>query len=221
MAELLVIPPSGEGFLELARTGQGRLLRKHILNLGPLHYHGKTISLDEQFWQRLKSNFDRKLVPYVQVPLADRDNKHTEAPERNTGQVVGLERDGNKVYAVIDARKHAEDFGRTLLDASPMMHMDYLDTATGQRAGPALIHVAVTNRAHQLGLEPFEEIAASSPGFSWDEDTVALADAQRDEDTVALADGRAPGEWTPGEVSDELARLSAVHWREFGRMAPR
>lgn len=162
--ELSLIPSNGEGFTELSRLKQGRLFEKHILTKGQL-IHPATkavINIDDDFVAKLRKNFQEKVCDIVQVPLAGDRNEHVEAPDRNLGEVVDIkERDG-KVYAVIDARKQAEDFGKTLLGASAMLHTNYVDTRTGKAVGPTLLHVAVTNRPYVVGLEDYKEILSAS-----------------------------------------------------------
>jgi hypothetical protein len=98
----------------------------------------------------------------VQVPIVNDKNQHVEDPTRNIGQVVDLSFDDQGVFAVIEARKHAEDLGSTLLGASALMHLDYKDTRTGRNVGPTLLHVAVTNRPYLTNLGGFEEFIAAS-----------------------------------------------------------
>src|SRR6185437_1510635 len=98
-------PVSAEGYVELGAVpkARGRVFRKHILNLGPLHYKGKTFRLDEAWYRQLEQNF-KAGVSMAQVPLADDQNRHTESPLANTGEVIGLERQGSKVYSLVDIR---------------------------------------------------------------------------------------------------------------------
>jgi hypothetical protein len=100
----------------------------------------------------------------VQAPLADERNKHSEAPDRNLGEIIGIEEDptSGKVYAILDARKMADDFGKTLLGASAMMHLNYKDTKTNEQVGPTLLHMAVTNRPFITNLDPYEELVAAT-----------------------------------------------------------
>lgn len=122
-------PLSAERYVELGATpkARGRVLRKHILNLGDLRYKGRTLTLDDAWYDQLKRNFESG-VSTVQVPLA------------NTGEVVGLERQGSKVYTLIDVRdpdaaQRIAD-GR-ILGASAYLHLDYEDTRNGKKVGPA------------------------------------------------------------------------------------
>lgn len=164
--ELVIVPSDGDGYVALARTKTGRLFRKHLLSKGNLRHpkDGSIIKVDDTFVKTLKANFDAGVCDIVQVPLADKNNAHTEDPERNVGEVVDLEVTGDKVYAVIDVRdaKHADKFGKTYLGASAMMHLDYEDKKTGKKVGPTLLHSCVTNRPYVTGLESYQEIVAAT-----------------------------------------------------------
>lgn len=167
MADLFIIPAGTgtEGYVELGSRGAtGAVFRKHVLNLGPLHYGGKTINLDDNFYGKLSRNFDNG-VSMTQVPLADKNNKHSEDPLRNTGEIIGVERKGDRVYTIIDVRdpdvaQRIRD--KRIMGASAMLSMDYEDTRTGQKVGPTLLHHCLTNRPHVLDLEPYEEIVAAT-----------------------------------------------------------
>jgi hypothetical protein len=176
---IISAPLSSEGYVELGATpkARGRVFRKHILNLGDLHYKGKTFTLDDAWFSRVKRNFEAG-VSMCQVPLANDKNEHTEDPLRNTGEIIGLEREGSKVYDLIDVRdpeaaQRLAD-GR-ILGASAFLNMDYEDTRTGEKVGPALLHHCLTNRPHVLDLEPYEEVVAAAAADSEGEDFVVLA----------------------------------------------
>lgn len=162
----IVVPSSDEGFVPLARTRTGRLFKKHILNMGDLRHpvSGSRIRVDDAFVAKLTDNFKSGVCDIVQVPLADKDNKHTEDPMANIGEVVDIQASAGKVYAIFDARdeKAADKLGKTLLGASAMMHLDYTDSRTGKKVGPTLLHVCVTNRPYITGLEDYKEIVAAS-----------------------------------------------------------
>lgn len=173
MSDLVIIPSKdstaydqlGEAPIELSRRSTGTLFRKHILTKGELIHPatGKRIKIDDDFVNKLKANFDNKVCPIVQVPLANDSNHHVEDPDRNVGEVVDVEVKGDKVYAIIDARRNADKFqDRTYIGASAMLSLDYTDTNTGKKAGPTLCHVAVTNRPYITNLEDYEEIVKAS-----------------------------------------------------------
>lgn len=185
MNDLVIIPSrDSEAYnemdaskVELSRQSSGTLFRKHILTKGDLIHPGtgKRIKIDDEFVGKLKSNFDNRVCPIVQVPLANDSNQHVEDPDRNVGEVIDVEVSGDKVYAVIDARRNADKFkDKTYIGASAMLSLDYTDTSTGQKAGPTLCHVAVTNRPYITNLEDYEEIVKASADNS--EEAVLLTE---------------------------------------------
>ncbi len=179
--ELVIVPSNGDGYVALARTKTGRLFRKHLLNFGDLRHPvtGETVKIDEDFATSLKTNFANNVCDIVQVPLANDRNEHSEAPERNIGEVVDIEIKDQKVYAVMDIRDpaHADRMGKTYLGASAMLHLDYTDTKTGTKVGPTLLHSCVTNRPYVTGLANYEEIV---------EKTIAATNADKNQRAVLL-----------------------------------
>jgi hypothetical protein len=190
----LVIIPSKDGSaynevdntVELSRKPSGTLFRKHILTKGELiHPVTKSrIKIDDKFVSTLKDNFDKKVCPIVQVPLANAANQHVENPDANVGEVVDVEIKDDKVYAIIDARDEdaVKRFkNKTYIGASAMLSLDYEDTSTGKKAGPTLCHVAVTNRPYITNLDDYEEIVKASADIS--DDAVLLTEPAETEDT--------------------------------------
>lgn len=190
MSDLVIIPSRDaqaygeltEPDLELSRRSTGTLFRKHILTKGELIHPvtGKRIKIDDEFVSQMKRNFDEKVCPIVQVPVANDNNAHVEDPNRNVGEVIDVEVEGDKVYAIIDARRNADKFkDRTYIGASAMLSLDYTDTNTGKKAGPTLCHVAVTNRPYITNLDDYEEIIKASADNS--DEAVLLTEPTTDE----------------------------------------
>lgn len=181
MSERYIVPSPESDFSEMTevpvelsrrRQIQGRLFRKEILRKGPLIHPltGKTVDIDDAFIARMTDNFRSGVVDIVQVPVADSENRHTEDPTRNIGEVVDIQESGGKIYAVIDARNEqaADNLGKTLLGASAMLHTDYKSDKTGKRVGPTLMHVCVTNRPYVTGLDDYQEIVQAAADTSGD-----------------------------------------------------
>jgi hypothetical protein len=204
-----IIPsPAGDTFspvpdvpVELSRTRRvtGRLFEKHILNMGDLLHPktGQKIRIDDAFVTAMQANFAQGVCDIVQVPLANDKNEHVENPGANIGEVVGIKSRGDKVYALIDARDEdaAKKLGKTYLGASAFLSTNYTDSRTGQKAGPTLLHVAVTNRPYVTGLEDYKEVLAAS-------------DDSTGEVVVLTA---APEEPVPRTRDELLAELKAAH----------
>lgn len=188
---LFIVPSSRSEFVELARSPQGKLFRKHILTRGENLIDprsigsGNIIKIDDEFISTMLENYKNDICDIVQIPLANKSNDHDESPDRNIGEVVGLELEGDKLYAISDIRKHTDDVGKTLLGASAMFHPNYLDTKTGKKVGPTLIHMAVTNRPYITGLEDYEEIVAAS-NSSTGSNTVFLTAVNQENEKMEL-----------------------------------
>jgi phage I-like protein len=217
---MVIVPSNGEGFVELARTKQGRLFRKHILNKGMLkHPDVGELDINDAFVDTLKRNFTTGVCDIVQVPLANDRNQHSESPEANIGEVIGLEEKDNKVYAIIDAReaKHADRLGKTYLGASAMLHMNYTDTRTGEKVGPTLLHTCVTNRPYVTGLEDYQEILAATSDTSGDAAVLLAADVldvetPPTEETTEMTDAQKTDETpVPPSLEDLLGALKTHH----------
>jgi hypothetical protein len=212
--ELSILPSSENDFVEIdapiecSRTPTGKTYEKHILNKGVLLHPmtGAKINIDDEFVRKLKRNFDNGTCDIVQVPLADGQNAHSEDPDRNIGEVIDIRERDNKIYAVIDARRAdaVDKLGKTWLGASAMLSTNYKDTKTGNRVGPTLLHVAVTNRPYVTGLEDYKEIVQASNTGKGSNAAVYLESADnRNDETLAAST-------PPEEITMNLDELFAA-----------
>jgi hypothetical protein len=166
-SNVILVAPPGD-YVELAggRGYTGKHWRKHILNLGELIHPttGEKLAIDDAFYQKLSSNFDRKVCDIVAAPLANDSNKHVEGPLSNAGEVMGLHREGDKVFVDLDVRDPKTQQGlknKTILGASAFLHLDYTDNRTGKKVGPTLLHSCFTNRPYVTGLDDYQEVTAT------------------------------------------------------------
>lgn len=171
--EMYVVPsPEDSSFVNLSKQQSGKLFTKQIFKMGSQFVHPgdptKTIKVDEELAKSLVHNFETS-GNIVQVPLVNDANAHVEDPDRNLGEVIGLDYDDKGIYATIDARKNADNFGKTYLGASAFLNLNYKDTTTGEPIGPTLLHVAVTNRPYLTNLSDYTETAALSADTKDDE----------------------------------------------------
>ena len=211
--ELAILPSFGGDWVELSRTKQGGLFRKHILNKGILIHPttGAKINIDDSFISTLKRNFHNGICDIVQVPLADDKNSHSENPERNIGEVLDVQEENGKIYAIIDARRTdaRENLGKTWLGASAMLSTNYMDTKTGERVGPTLLHVAVTNRPYVTGLEDYQEILAASHT----DDGIPVVMYSNDEaetESTEVEETESPEESSADSLNDETLEASTL-----------
>jgi hypothetical protein len=211
---LYVLPAPREPYVELARMASGRLFRKQILKDGQAFKHPKdknfTIKVTPELQASLVENFHRGYCDTVQFPVTDSKNDHQESVLANLGEVIDVEYEpGRGTYAIIDARKHAEDVGKTILGASAFFSLDYEDTSTGQRVGPTLLHVAATNRPYLTNLEPYQEVVAASNVA--DSDVAVLSDEDVPDGADTSDEPPNLQEDEPMELEEMLAALKDEH----------
>jgi hypothetical protein len=211
MGDIYVLPAPRDPYVALARTASGTLFRKQILKDGQVFTHPKNkkikITVTPELQRSLVNNFQSGVCDTVQFPATDEHNEHSESVLANLGEVIDLDYEpGRGTYATIDARKHADDVGKTILGASAFFSLDYEDTSSGQRVGPTLLHVAATNRPYLTNLEPYQQIVAASNVSG--EDVEVLSD----EDADTSSDEPEPEqEDAPMELEEMLALLKDEH----------
>lgn len=225
-----IVPSDGSGFSELSeeqivglgRAPLGRVFEKHILNKGQLLHPATGVPLDinDAFVDTMIKNFENKVCDIVQVPLAGAKNEHTEDPQRNLGEVIGIRQRDNKVYALIDARKPelADELGKTLLGVSAMLSTNYTDTRTGKKVGPTLLHACVTNRPYVTNLEDYTEVVAATADNSSEDaavytpsETVSLTEPATEESVIEDSRPTEPEENVKMTFEELCAQLKSEH----------
>lgn len=156
-----------EEFIECASSHvktKGKLFKKMMFRWGEFSHPRNPqvkIKVDQDFYTSLKKNFDSRVVQNVHFPMVNDRNEHSDAVDRNLGEIVDLTSDDKGIYAYIDVRKNQDDIGTTILGASAKIQMNYLDRRTNKNVGPTLIHLASTNLPFLTDLDGYEEVAAS------------------------------------------------------------
>jgi hypothetical protein len=231
MEQHVIIPSPPGDFVELARTREytGQHWRKHILNLGELIHPktGEKLPLDDKFYSSLANNFERGVCDIVQAPVANDDNKHVETPLANGGEVMGISREGNKVYVDLDVRDPRVQEGlknKTILGASAFLHMDYTDTRTGRKVGPTLLHSCFTNRPYVVGLDDYEPVIAATADSEGDVVVLAQEEAvpTKDELITALKEHGIDVEALQAAATQQadMSQLTAMLTASLGNAAP-
>lgn len=184
MQDLVLLSGDAPSYVECSSPHvktQGKLFKKMLFRFGEFAHPGNPaykIKVDQKFYEDLKRNFDNGVCPIVQVPLADSENRHSEAPDRNIGRAVDLTADEEGIYAYLDIRKHAEDMGSTILGASAKVALNYVDTRNNTRVGPTLLHVAATNRPYLVDLKEYESVSLSTTDDTTNEEILLLTDGE-------------------------------------------
>lgn len=188
MGALIVPNVANSAFVEFSATTskevKGRLFRKQILHEGSFIHPknpSKRVVIDREFAEALVANFNSGECDIVQVPIVDGANRHSEDPLRNIGEVVGLSYiPGKGVFADIDARKHADELGKTIIGGSAMISTAYENKVTGEVKSPVLLHVAATNRPYITQLEGFTEVLSMSDTTFDQDDVVILSEPENE-----------------------------------------
>lgn len=172
---IYLAPPATD---EARRVG-GRLYRKQVLKKGPLKYTAngrtRTLNFDDRYMSELVRAFDERAYDSVPFVLADESNRHTMAPERARGEVVGLEATPDGLDAVVRLTGEAA----TVVDQNPKFGVsarivEGLERGDGKAWPRAMQHVLGTFDPRVTGMRPWETVNLSTDGH----DIIDLTDTQ-------------------------------------------
>jgi hypothetical protein len=155
--------------------GEG-LWQKQILPFGKIQLPGgKVLDVDENYLQPVMAAFEAGAFDQISLQMADGDNKHTDDPERQRGEVSGLQMKGDGLYATI----RTTDAGTSVVKNNPKLGVsvrlldDYVDH-TGRHFKRALHHVLATLSPRVQGMKPWQLVKEfSDPAAA---ETVDLSD---------------------------------------------
>jgi hypothetical protein len=148
-----------------ARRAGATLWRKQLLPVGEINYDGRKISFTREYLAGLVKAFAEKAYPVVPFQFADRDNKHTMAPEQRRGTVKALELtdDGLDILveAGAEATAHLEEYPDLGISASIS---EAYERADGRFWPAAVRHVLGTLDPRLPDLRPWEAVEAANDG---------------------------------------------------------
>ncbi len=197
---------------ESSRVGR-KLWRKEILPINKsIKYQGQTLDFTEDFADELIKTFNDGAFESVPLVLADAENKHTEDPERNRGNVVGLEKTDSGVAALIETDGRGSEImeNNPKMGVSPRIFTNYVRGNDEKPFGTVLRHVALTLDPQVYGLKEWENVDLSA-----DHDTTSLIDLSAAEyitqggDEVEK-DEKVTEEETPEVQADEGVRTEQI-----------
>lgn len=173
-------PLSQSAALELGH----KLWKKEIIKRGSISYRGGKFDVTDDYLDSVVAAFHDKAITSVPFVFVDDSGAHSEAPERTRGKVVGLERTGRGIDAILSLSDDAE---RIVTD-NPEFGVSVLikhDRTTGDGASyPAVLaHVAGTHDPVLRDLLPFrpvDDLAASQGDDDDVLDLLALTSAPRE-----------------------------------------
>jgi len=176
--------------------GGGKRFYKQIVKFGnwvSKYDPDAKMKLDKAWGEKIVANFKKKVIPRVPVPLS-----HTDLPEFNTGEVLGIDVKDDGLYATLDIRDSdaaAKIENDLIWDVSISFANEYIDPKSGEEVGPTLFHVALVNDPYLKGMKPFEALARKQNAIMLSENgdiTMATAKVINDREfpvTVSYQDG--------------------------------
>lgn len=158
---LLALSPAGG----LARIGVN-VFRKQLLRYGRWVHPGdskKFFEVTPALCDQLVSNFDQKnFNDYIPVQLAkDSAKPHEVGPDDTVGRIVGLQRDTDGLYALMefgDAAITDKATKNLIPGVSAGINLDYHNREQNKNVGPVLRHVVLCNDPYIKNLRGFEGV---------------------------------------------------------------
>lgn len=147
----------------------GQLWRKQVLKKGPLQYQAggtsRTLNFDDEYLGQLQAAFREGAYDTVPFVLADEQNRHTMAPERQRGEVVDVEATPTGLDAIVrlsgDAERIVRDNPKFGVSARIV---EGLTRADGKSWPKAMQHVLGTFDPKMTGLEPWRSVDLAAEG---------------------------------------------------------
>lgn len=140
----------------------GKVWRKQILPLGSINYEGRQIRFDSEYHKQLVRNFRAGAYPQVPFQLADKDNAHTNDPERTRGELVDLRAEPTGLYGYFRLSKPELVLNNRNLGVSCRIIENYSRESDGKHFGHSLQHVLGTLDPRVTGMKPWESVELAS-----------------------------------------------------------
>lgn len=151
--------------VELAAPGS-RVFRKQVLKVGTINYKGRRLDFTPDYLDGLVTAFQDKAFDSVPLVFTDERNSHTQDVERIRGEIIGFERRGDRLDALVRA---SNDKAATLLRENPNIGVSVrieqpLERADGKRYPAAIQHVLATANPRLTGMAPWEPVDLAADG---------------------------------------------------------
>lgn len=146
-----------------ARRAGRHLWRKQLLPKATITYKGRQITFDDAYLADLAAAFNNRAYDQVPFQLADKDNAHTNDPERFRGEVEALEVTADGLDMVVSASEE----GSKVLASNPGLGVsaritEGYERADGQAFPVAIQHVLGTLDPRITGMRPWQAINAAN-----------------------------------------------------------
>jgi len=146
-----------------ARPAGKSLWRKQLLPVAKINYKGRVIDFTRDYLSGLVKAFNDRAYDQVPFQLADRENAHTDDPERFRGEIAALELTDDGLDVIVAA---TEDGARLLrenprLGVSAKIAENYA-RADGKFYAHAVKHVLGTLDPRLNGMRPWQAVEAAN-----------------------------------------------------------
>jgi hypothetical protein len=168
----------------------GKVWRKQILPLGSINYEGRQIRFDSEYHKQLVRNFRAGAYPQVPFQLADKDNAHTNDPERTRGELVDLRAEESGLYGYFKVTKPELLLNNQNLGVSCRIVENYARESDGKFFGHSLQHVLGTLDPRVTGMRPWESVELASAVASETVDLAATVWPEPDKDGAEMPDAK-------------------------------
>lgn len=144
--------------VELAKNS--RIFRKEVLRTGTFNYQGQRLDFTPQYLDGLAKAYSEQAFDSVPLVFAGADNRHTQDIERIRGNSLGFEREGDSLFAFVQA---SNDDAAKVLRENPDIGVSLriepeLERADGKRWPAAVQHVFATANPVIPGLGRWESV---------------------------------------------------------------
>ena len=144
--------------IELSEKQDLSEFKKELLRVGTWKHNTSkdgVLNVTKEMLQTIVKNFKDKVLDNVYVPLGHPDN---DDPSKNTGEVVDLNVEGEKLMATVDIKEDniVSKIKKGLIKCvSASIAKNYMKKDTGEKVGPTLFHAALVSEPYIKGMSPF------------------------------------------------------------------
>lgn len=183
-----ILTPLSHDLAQATVTEDKKVFWKQILPRDEITYEGTKINFDDTYMSEVIDSFKRGALPQVPLQLADKDNSHTMAVERQGGVITDLRREQSGespgLYAKIEASKPMARLIKQYpkIGVSCRIRPDHT-RVDGEHFDQTLVHVLATNDPKVVKLSDWKGAADLSEYAS--EDVIDLSSLNYSEAAVS------------------------------------
>lgn len=163
----LIYQVINSGDVKLSDKADLSEFKKELLRVGTWRHRASEngiLNVTKEMLQTIVKNFKDKVLDHVFVPLGHPD---TDDPSKNTGEVVGLDIEGERLMATVDVKEKStiQKIKKGLIKSiSASIAENYIKKDTGEEVGPTLFHAALVSEPYIKGMAGFVPLSEDMAG---------------------------------------------------------